>query len=306
MNGVFFYYNVIMKKVLIVDDAPGWVRFHKNNIEYLKADVTIDTACSALEGLSKIEVHQDEPYDVILTDLQMESNFLPKPAGEWFIEQIQMFSEYKNSKIVIISASDNIENIAKKHNVDFVSKYTIRNSDSNVYKNFIDDKNDGFITFEKVENIKELAQLASEIWNEYWTKILTQSQIDYMIEKFQSERAIKEQITDENYIYFYILCEGKIVGYIGLSQRPEYLFLSNLYLKNGYRDKGIGTKAFKFIKDYADSNNYNRIVLTVNKYNENSIKAYRKWGFTIIDSVVTDIGQGFVMDDYIMEYQIIP
>ena len=43
------------------------------------------------------------------------------------------------------------------------------------------------------------------------------------------------------------------------------------------------------------------IRLTVNKYNKNSIAAYRKWGFKIIDSVVTDIGSGFVMDDFIMQ-----
>lgn len=44
-----------------------------------------------------------------------------------------------------------------------------------------------------------------------------------------------------------------------------------------------------------------KIQLTVNKHNINSINAYKKWGFKTIDSVVTDIGSGFVMDDYIME-----
>ena len=47
---------------------------------------------------------------------------------------------------------------------------------------------------------------------------------------------------------------------------------------------------------------YKSIQLTVNKYNTNTISAYKKWGFEIIDSVVTDIGEGFVMDDYIMEW----
>ena len=125
-------------KILIADDVPGWVNFHKNNIEYLGIpDISIDTANSALSALSKIETEIDSPYDVIFTDLQMESNFLPKLAGEWLIEQIQMLKEYENSKIVIISATSDINLIAKKYNVSYVPKYIIRNSDSEVYKNLL-------------------------------------------------------------------------------------------------------------------------------------------------------------------------
>ena len=127
-----------MKKILIVDDVAGWVRFHQNNIEYLNLpDIKIDTADCAMNALSKIEVSIDAPYDIIFTDLQMESNFLPKLAGEWLIEQIQTLKEYENSKIVIISASPNIELIAKKYGVEFISKYTIRNSDTEIYSMFI-------------------------------------------------------------------------------------------------------------------------------------------------------------------------
>lgn len=128
-----------MKKILIVDDVPGWIRFHENNIKYLNiGNVQIDTAQSANEALNKIELEIDEPYDIIFTDLQMESNFLPKLAGQWLIEQIQMFGEYKSTKIVIVSASPNIEYIAKHYGVNYISKYTARNSDANIYKKFIE------------------------------------------------------------------------------------------------------------------------------------------------------------------------
>ena len=108
------------------------------NLKYLDiANLEIDTAESANEALSKIEVSIDKPYDVIFTDLQMESNFLPKPAGEWLVEQIKMFDEYKNTKITIISASPNIEQIAKKHQVNYLSKFSARNSESEIYRQFI-------------------------------------------------------------------------------------------------------------------------------------------------------------------------
>lgn len=128
-----------MKKVLIVDDVSGWVRFHKNNIEYLNLDnLQIDIAYSAKDALTKIESSIDNPYSVIFTDLQMESDFLPLLAGEWLIKQIKTYDKYyKNTKIVIVSASPSIEMIAKRNNVSYISKSVIRNSDVQIYKDFM-------------------------------------------------------------------------------------------------------------------------------------------------------------------------
>lgn len=154
------------------------------------------------------------------------------------------------------------------------------------------------ITFEKVSDIKELASLASSIWHEYWTCLLSPEQIDYMVENFQSEKAIKEQIENENYTYYFIKSDNENVGYFGISDKGDFLFLSKIYIRKEFRHKGIGTKAFDKIKELALGK---PIRLTVNKHNTNSINAYKKWGFKTIDAVVTDIGSGFVMDDYIME-----
>lgn len=154
------------------------------------------------------------------------------------------------------------------------------------------------ITFEKVNDIKELASLASSIWHEYWTCLLSPEQIDYMVENFQSEKAIKEQIENENYTYYFIKSDNENAGYFGISDKRDFLFLSKIYIRKEFRHKGIGTKAFDKIKELALGK---PIRLTVNKHNTNSINAYKKWGFKTIDAVVTDIGSGFVMDDYIME-----
>lgn len=156
------------------------------------------------------------------------------------------------------------------------------------------------IKFKKVENnqIKELADLASSIWHEYWVCLLSSEQINYMVENFQSEKAIQNQIENENYSYYFILQNNEKAGYFGISDKGDYLFLSKLYIKKEFRHKGIGTKAFERIKELADGK---PIRLTVNKHNINSINTYKKWGFKTIDAVITDIGSGFVMDDYIME-----
>lgn len=128
-----------MKRILIVDDVPGWVRFHEQNIRHLNIpNIEIDTAISAREALSKLEVSIDNPYDVIFTDLQMESDFLPKYAGEWLIEQIKTFKEYNSAKIVIISASPNIRIIAERNQALYLSKTIARNADSESYRAFLE------------------------------------------------------------------------------------------------------------------------------------------------------------------------
>lgn len=96
------------------------------------------------------------------------------------------------------------------------------------------------VEFIEVKNITKLANLASEIWHEYWVEILTPEQIDYMVENFQSEKSISNQIKNENYIYFFINVDNENAGYIGLSKKQDHMFLSKLYIKKEFRHKGLG------------------------------------------------------------------
>ena len=111
-------------KILVTDDSTSWVEYHVKALnKIIKEPLEINTAKSAREGLDKITLNIDEPYDLIFTDMQMESDFLPLFAGEWFLKQIQTFPEYDCSRIVIISAASNIKNIAQKYNVEYLEKY---------------------------------------------------------------------------------------------------------------------------------------------------------------------------------------
>lgn len=113
-----------MKKILVVDDSPSWVRHHIFNIKYVLGEdnAEIFSANSAKEGDNVLSMNIDKPFDIIFTDMQMEPDFLPLNAGEWLIKQIQFYPEYKDTKIVIISASPRIDKIAEKYGVDFIPK----------------------------------------------------------------------------------------------------------------------------------------------------------------------------------------
>ena len=112
-----------MKRILIADDQSGWRNFHTGAInEVFKNQVSIETAESAEEAYSKILENDKTPYDVIVTDMQMEENYAPKMAGEWLIEQIKTLNSYYKTKIIIISASPKIRQIAEFYHVDFIPK----------------------------------------------------------------------------------------------------------------------------------------------------------------------------------------
>ena len=118
-----------MKKILIVDDVDKWRDFNSNVVRILlNEDVIIETAPSAALAYNKVLENNNSPYDIIITDMQMEDDYAPKHAGEWLIEQIKTLPKYNHTKIVIVSATFNLRSIADALKVDFIPKSTALNS----------------------------------------------------------------------------------------------------------------------------------------------------------------------------------
>lgn len=116
-----------MKRILIVDDVKGWRDYHSLVLRNIFAEgCEIQTAGSARSGYDKLLENNNEPFDIIMTDLQMESDFEPKYAGEWFVEQIKTFKNYCKTKVIIISATYNINMIADNLGVFYIRKSTAR------------------------------------------------------------------------------------------------------------------------------------------------------------------------------------
>lgn len=111
-------------KILVVDDMASWREFHKTALEeiFIEEEYRIDTADYAREALDKLYENTSAPYDLIITDLQMEDDFRPQYAGEWLIEQIKNLPAYKNTRIIISSGTYNIKHIAEGLGVDYIPK----------------------------------------------------------------------------------------------------------------------------------------------------------------------------------------
>ena len=159
------------------------------------------------------------------------------------------------------------------------------------------------VTAVKGQNeISIVAALAEEIWNDHFVPIIGKAQVDYMLDKFQSESAISKQI-DEGFEYYLLRVDNDNAGYIGLVPDPaeSSLMISKIYVRKSCRGIGVGSEALVFIFEICRKRSLKKIFLTVNKYNADTIQWYEKKDFIQADSAVKDIGDGFVMDDYIME-----
>lgn len=154
------------------------------------------------------------------------------------------------------------------------------------------------------QDVNHLAMLADEIWHQHFITILTMDQIDYMVDKFQSAPAMTKQMVNEGYEYYFIVANGIEVGYTAIKNDVDKLFLSKLYLQKEHRGKGYASSVFAQLIEIGCNRNLNAIWLTVNRYNEDTIAVYKKKGFETIRTQVADIGEGYVMDDYVMELKI--
>ena len=113
------------KKVLIADDQEAWRNFNSQAVySILGENTNIEVVSSAKEAYDKVFENFAEPYDFILTDMQMEDEYSPQMAGEWLIEHVKPLPQYLNTKIIIISAAMNINHIAEKYGVDYIRKAT--------------------------------------------------------------------------------------------------------------------------------------------------------------------------------------
>ena len=156
-------------------------------------------------------------------------------------------------------------------------------------------------TTKQMEKVEELGR---QVWHEHYTPIIGAEQVAYMLNKFQSFKAIENQINKEGYTYYLLKAGAQYAGYGAIKIAEGKLFLSKLYVDKAYRNQRIGHNMMEFLVEFCKEKTLDKIWLTVNKDNKHSIAAYEKFGFVKVDEQVADIGNGYVMDDYIMEKKI--
>ncbi len=161
------------------------------------------------------------------------------------------------------------------------------------------------ITFRtaRVDDIPAIQDLASRIWREHYPGIITHEQIDYMLGKMYAADVIRDEITNQGYRYVLVSADEEAVAFTAYVNEPvkRAVKVSKLYLLPSLHGKGIGRRLLQQVKEDALRMGATTMYLFVNKNNAKAIAAYERFGFVKAEAVVSDIGGGFVMDDYRMQ-----
>ena len=149
--------------------------------------------------------------------------------------------------------------------------------------------------------IDTLSVLASEIVKRHFDPIIGAAQNDYMIAKFQSADAITRQLA-AGYRYYLVAVNRKNVGFMAFFPKNEKMYLSKFYIRAENRGQGIARKMFDFVRQETDKEKLSAIFLNVNRNNTAVINIYEHFGFRKVREEKNDIGNGYVMDDFVLEY----
>lgn len=150
------------------------------------------------------------------------------------------------------------------------------------------------------KHIQLVSEVADKIWREHFTSIIGEQQVSYMLNKFLSVSAIQSN-KKQGFRYFLMYNDSDIIGFFAVCPQEDSLFLSKLYIYKQYRNKGYSRKAIQYIENMARMYHYNEIRLTCNKYNNSALQVYKHYGFIIFKDEVSDIGNGYVMDDHCLK-----
>jgi ribosomal protein S18 acetylase RimI-like enzyme len=151
-----------------------------------------------------------------------------------------------------------------------------------------------------IKDAEQISELAGIIWHQHYSSIISIKQITYMLDLMYSNDALQKQMNDKQHTFYLIKSDSKIIGFISTSAvenvKGSY-FIHKFYILQDIASKGIGTKAFlelvKILKP-------EELRLTVNRQNFKSINFYFKNNFKIESIADFDIGNGYMMNDFVM------
>jgi GNAT superfamily N-acetyltransferase len=150
--------------------------------------------------------------------------------------------------------------------------------------------------------IEALCDLARAIWRVHYPSIITSAQIEYMLEQRYRPELVQAELGRGDVWWELATLQDAPVGFSSclLTGEPGEMKLDKLYVDPRRHATGVGTQLMQSVRTRARSLECRRLILAVNRHNASAIAAYRHWGFEIERALVTDIGAGFVMDDYVM------
>jgi diamine N-acetyltransferase len=152
----------------------------------------------------------------------------------------------------------------------------------------------------RLDEAEAVVELAGRVWRAHYPGIISAEQIEYMLAQRYRPVLVKQFIARGD-TWLAARAGGVLVGFAhGHPQAEGDYKLDKLYVDLDWQRHGIGGALIRALAERAAGHGYSRLVLRVNRQNQNAINAYLKHGFTVSTIYLEDIGGGHVMDDYVM------
>ncbi|TAL44637.1 MAG: N-acetyltransferase [Chitinophagaceae bacterium] len=149
-------------------------------------------------------------------------------------------------------------------------------------------------------DIPLIRELTFKVWPQTYAPILSKEQIEYMLEIMYSEESLQLQM-DEGAAFVIVYDDAEPVGFASFQEtEPQLWKLHKIYILTSQQGKGTGKFTLDYIINHIKEKNANTLQLQVNRYNK-AKDFYEKLGFFVIKIADFDIGNGYFMNDYIME-----
>ena len=153
------------------------------------------------------------------------------------------------------------------------------------------------------DNFTSIIAIAHEVWPVAYGAILSPEQLEYMMKMMYSVSSLQLQAGTKKHRFIVAKREDDIVGFasyeFNFSKKPKTK-IHKIYVLTTEQGKGIGVKLMDFITNEAKKTHQKTLILNVNKNNK-AVRFYESLGFSISFEEIIAIGNGYVMDDYVME-----
>ncbi|WP_299454449.1 GNAT family N-acetyltransferase [uncultured Microscilla sp.] len=150
------------------------------------------------------------------------------------------------------------------------------------------------------EDFEVIEQIAHIVMPEAYKEIVKPDHLRSFLYNYQTVEAITRQVNEENYAYYLLSFQGKVGGYLGIEFHAEHIHLSKIYVLKEFRGKKLAKTALGFIDQIAREKGLNSIDLFVHIQNTGSIEVYKKLGYTIVETLDNNYGDGYIEKEYKM------
>lgn len=155
-----------------------------------------------------------------------------------------------------------------------------------------------------IADIPGIQEIVNTTWPIAYGEILSEEQLKYMLEKFYSTSALTIKINQKSEIFYIAKDKNDVVlGFFAIEHFYELekkTKLHKIYILPENQGKGIGKLMIEEVIQLAKLQKQESVVLNVNRNNK-ALLFYQKLGFKIIQTIDIEIGNGYLMEDYVME-----